>query len=70
MTLPYDIARCAGERDRSGTMLHQCSRCARQIYSKPADCHPYVQPWREPHHAANSGNCPAYTAPQPTQTKP
>ena len=52
MTLPYDIARCAGERNRSGTMLHQCSRCARQIYSKPADCHPYVQPWRDPHHAA------------------
>ena len=42
----------------------------RQIYSKPADCHPYVQPWREPHHAASSGNCPAYTAPQPTKTTP
>ena len=70
MTLPYDIARCAGERNRSGTMLHQCSRCARQIYSKPEHVHPYRQSWIEPHSYAHDETCPNYTAPQPTKTKP
>lgn len=70
MTLPYDIARCAGERDYSGNMLHQCQNCTRQIYSEPKHCHPYHQPWMEPFRAAAANSCPYYIATQPTKTKP
>lgn len=69
MTLPYDIARCAG-MSICGDLAHQCADCARQIYSKPAYCHPHYQPWMEPESAAQSGRCQFYTAPQPTKTKP
>lgn len=69
MTLPYDIARCAG-MSICGDLAHQCADCARQIYSKPSDCHPHYQPWVTPHHAAHDEACPNYIAPQPTKTTP
>lgn len=60
MSLPYDIARCAGERNRTGSLVRQCIDCARHVYSKPPHCNPHWQAWMNPHHAASSGNCPAY----------
>lgn len=57
MTLPYDIARCAGERDFDGSLCPQCLVCARQIYSGPEHCHPYYQPWMEPFRAAAANSC-------------
>ena len=70
MTLPYDIARCAGERDGHGTHAPQCGRCARQIYNTPAHCYPHRQSWIEPHSHAHDEACPNYITPQPTKTTP
>lgn len=64
MTLPYDIARCAGT-SIGGDLVRQCQSCARQIFSIPAHCHP----WMEPHSYAHDEACPNYIAPQPTKTK-
>lgn len=65
MTLPYDIARCAGERDFHGAMCPQCRGCARQVYSGPRHSNPHMQPWMEPHHGAHGECCPYYI---PAQT--
>lgn len=70
MTLPYDIARCAGAREHSGNRPQQCVHCARQLHNTPEHCHPYYQPWMEPPRAAATNSCPYYIATQPTQTNP
>lgn len=70
MTLPYDIARCAGERGHHGGMVRQRADCARQIYSNPEHVHPYRQSWMEPHSYANDEACPSYIAPQPAKITP
>ena len=65
MTLPYNIARCAGTRTDGGNLAPQCVQCARTIYNTPKHCHPYYQIWIKPHRDALASACAFYIAPQP-----